>query len=66
MDMHEGWNLQQVEITDHIFSVQEIHPTSFFYKPISFLFQALSLDSAELAENLVSLFWAAPTSLPQG
>ena len=66
MDMHEGWNFQQVEITVHKFRVQEIHTTSFFYKPISFFFQALSLDSAELAEDLISLFWGAPTPIPQG
>lgn len=53
------------EITTHKFKVQEICTISFFYKPISFLSQALPLDSAEL-ENWISLIWEAPTSLPQG
>ena len=33
---------------------------------MSFLFQALLLDSAKWAENLTSLFWEVPTPLPQG
>ena len=66
MDMNEGWNLHQVEITVHKLKLQEIFIISFLFKPISFLFQALLLGSAKLAENLTSLFWEAPTPLPQG
>lgn len=45
-----------MEIIVQKFRVPEIYVISFFCKLTSFLFQVLSLDSDELAENLISLF----------
>lgn len=56
MDINVWQNLQLSEIIVQEFGVQEICIISFFSKPISFLFQALFLVSAELAENLIPLF----------
>ena len=41
MDMNEGWNLHQVEITVHKLKLQEICIISFLFKPIfSYIFLA--------------------------